>query len=597
MLKKLFYLLFIGLLLGFSYESFAQKDTEFWFAAPDNVHEPTNGNIRDRPILFRITSFGEEAHIIISQPANPAFNIVEDIIPANGTVTYDLTEDIGMIECQPANTIVNYGILIQSSNPVTAYYENSSVSNPDIYTLKGRNGIGLGFIVPSQTDFNQRDYTGVVPNSFLVVATEDDTHVQIIPKKAIVGHAAGISFEIVLNKGEVYVANATGLSANNHLGGTIVSADKAVALVVNDDSVDPAAPDLMADQSIPNELLGNNYIVVKGSFSDGGIRDRVYIFAAYDNTQVYREGSLIGTINKGNSVMFQFSSTDQSTYIESTEPVLVYHMSGYSGQPGAAVIPPIECTGSNITAFTRSIDDLFEIIVFTQTGNEGFFEINGNPDLLKASDFHNVPGTSGAWKATKKNMNVLATGSANIIENSNGLFHLGTINGTSQRSCRYGFFSNFASLNLGPDIAFCKGDTILLDAGTGQDTYAWYKYTAPTIVIGTESTIEVSDTGKYFCVATYEMCTPSDTIHLAWHADPMPNLGPDTTACLGTPVVFYPGTFSAYEWFDGSTSSTLSCDTAKLIWVKVFDSFGCHNSDTTEMFLYPQPVPVPIFHD
>ncbi len=603
MLKKLFLFLFIGILLGCSFQSFAQRDTEFWFAAPDN--SDVSSNERDHPILLRVSTFNEDSKIYLTQPANPLFETIEVEIPANETETITLAAtraQLTGIECRPGGEIVSYGFLLQTTTPVTAYLENSSEANPDIYSLKGRNALGMDFVIPAQRTYDQRQNSGwnqwnVIPNTFLVVATQDDTEVEITPSRNLAGgYSSGNTFMVTLNRGEVFVAQSTSRDANQHLSGSIVTSNKNIVVMVNDDSVDRPidGPDLMGDQTIPTEMLGQMYIVVKG-FLD---QDRIYLHGAVDNTNVYRNGSSIPltTLNRGD--MFEFTLTDYSTFLESDQPILVYHMTGW-GQVGGAVIPPIECTGSNIIAFTRSEDDDsdFGIIVITQAGNEGNFSIDGNTNWLQASDFQDVPGTSGAWKVSNKDLSDYIIENNNYsIENSSGLFHLGTITGASN-SCRYGFFSNFATLNIGPDQTYCKGDTVLLDAGPGQDSYAWYKYTAPTTVIGTESSIEVSDTGKYFCVATYEMCTPSDTIHLAWHADPMPNLGPDTTACLGTLVDFYPGTFSAYEWFDGSTNYTLSCDTAKLIWVKVFDSFGCHNSDTVEMFLYPQPAPVPIFHD
>jgi len=584
------------------FKSQAQNDTEFWFAAPDNVHAPSSGNIRDEPLKFRFTSFDQNANITISQPANPTFTPINLTVTANNTITQNMTNLKSIIECQPANNIVNYGLLIQSSSPITAYFENTSPSNPDIYTLKGRNAIGRSFIVPSQLDFAQ-EYSSSVPNSFYVIATKDNTQVQIIPKKAIVGHNAGQQFTITLNAGQVYVATAIDRNAANHLGGSQVSANKDIAVVVNDDSADPYAPDLMGDQTIPNNRLGENYIVVQGNIGEGSstTRDRVYIFGSENNTMVYRDGNLapVANIHKGTSYSFEFLESEESTFIESNKPILVYHMSGFNGQPGAAVLPPIECTGSDIIAFTRSEADDFYLMVITEAGNEDDFILRGSTNLLKASDFHNVPGTGGDWKAAKKQYTTgqIPVGVASVIENTSGLFHLGIINGETQRYCRYGFFSNFASLNLGPDIDYCKGDTVTLDAGSDMDTYRWYDNDAPTTVISTEQSIDIWDTGTYFCVVTYEMCMPSDTIHLGWRADPTPDLGADTAACREDVVTFSPGSYNSYLWFDGSTNATYDSPTSETIWVKVWDAYGCRNSDTVVRTTLAYPPPTMIYHD
>ncbi len=601
-MKRFLYFLLIFIITSFCLDAHAQRDTEFWFAAPDNspMNHGSDG-FRDHPLLVRITSFDANAKVTLSQPANSNFEPIIVDIPPNGTETLTLANsqpELEGIECKfVGGGISPYGFRLSSTAPVTAYFENSSGANPDIYSLKGRNALGMEFVIPAQNTFDQMTTWNwnVVPNTFLIVATKDDTEVLITPSNDLKGeHPAGVEFSVILQKGEVFVAEATGLLASNHLYGSFVSSNKDIVIMVNDDSVNPpAGPDLMGDQTIPNEMLGQLYIVTKGFLST----DYVYVFGTVDGTKLYRNGdpTPIAGLDKGG--LHRISLTDYSTYLESDYPVLVYHMTGW-GQLGGAVIPPIECTGSNIIAFTRSEDSGadFGIIVFTQEGNEGNFTIDGNADLLKASDFQNVPGTGGGWKAANKMLNSITSNAPHIIENSTGLFHLGTITGAGN-SCRYGFFSNFATLNLGPDQTYCKGDSVVLDAGPGQDSYAWFDYDFPLDTISTEQAIKVGDTGKYFCCATYEMCTPSDTIHLAWYPVPQPDLGNDTTVCPNIPVLFYPGDFAAYNWFDGSTDTAYESFLPQTIWVEVFDANGCHKIDSVEMFNYPTPPPIPIYHD
>ncbi|MCF8387541.1 MAG: gliding motility-associated C-terminal domain-containing protein [Bacteroidales bacterium] len=65
--------------------------------------------------------------------------------------------------------------------------------------------------------------------------------------------------------------------------------------------------------------------------------------------------------------------------------------------------------------------------------------------------------------------------------------------------------------DLGPDIAICQGDSVLLDAWCGD-----YQYTWNTLQSG--PSIYVSDTGNYWVrVRTDAPCTGIDTIHVAFH--------------------------------------------------------------------------------
>jgi hypothetical protein len=67
----------------------AQKDTEFWFVAPE-VTRGTDGNDYDRPVIFRFSSYGTSAQVTISQPANPAFPPQTLTLGANATQTLPL---------------------------------------------------------------------------------------------------------------------------------------------------------------------------------------------------------------------------------------------------------------------------------------------------------------------------------------------------------------------------------------------------------------------------------------------------------------------------------------------------------------------------
>ena len=119
----------------------AQIDTSFWFVAPEiwQGHD-------DRPIYLRFTTFDEPATIVIEQPANNNFPIQTLSLTANDAQSIDLTDWIDIIENKPVNQILNYGLHITSSSRITAYYEEASLDNPDVFSLKGKNALGTEFI-------------------------------------------------------------------------------------------------------------------------------------------------------------------------------------------------------------------------------------------------------------------------------------------------------------------------------------------------------------------------------------------------------------------------------------------------------------------
>jgi len=255
------YLIFIFALIHFL-PAIAQTDTEFWFVAP----EASSGH-GDSPVLVRLAALNQAATVTIEQPANLSFTPIVLNIPANTSLSYDLSSFLSVLENQPSNQILNYGLHITSSQDITAYYEiNTSCNcNPEIFALKGRNALGTTFYTPFQNSWNNASYSPTPYSSFEIVATEDGTTVTITPSQDIVGHSANVAFQITLNKGETYSAAAVNSSAGGHLGGSYITSDKPIAITIKDDSVsNNGCHDMMGDQIVPVNIIGNEYIVMKG---------------------------------------------------------------------------------------------------------------------------------------------------------------------------------------------------------------------------------------------------------------------------------------------------------------------------------------------
>ncbi len=602
MLRITLSILFIVLSFGAT----AQNDTEFWFGAPENE---TNNNSRDQPLYIRVAAFNSPATVTLSQPARSSFIPLVANIPANGNYTFDLTAFKSVIETQPQNQALNYGLRLVSTTPVTAYYEQSSLSNPDIFTLKGKNALGTRFIIPTQTEYynSQRgDLGGLKYFWFVVVATENNTHVTIVPTKAIDGHPANVPFNITLQKGQTYSCRTVGQAPSQHPAGTLVTSDKPIAVTINDDSVcqcqscSNVGPDLVGDQLISSSIFGKEYILVKGYFTDYnypyGTTDHVYIYADSANTVVNINGTLYSPINQGQYIDYVFGAND-AAYLSSTKPVEVFHLSGSNAQPAGAIIPPIECTGSNEIVFTKSISGgSFGLIIFTRSGNENYFTVSSPQSTnftISGSDFQPVPNTGGQWLYYRNNsiFPQVIENNAYRVSNSAGLFHLGVLYGESSSNARYGFYSNFASVNLGPDQTICPGDSILLDAGAGKDSYLW----SP----GGETThdIWIKNPGTYSVYVTDYMCQYSDTMTLAHYPVPPIDLGADTTICQGSTITLDAGPgFTVYNWSNGGHSQTTVVGPGTYS-ISASTVGSCNSMDTITIGAHTPPPMIMIKHD
>jgi len=129
-------------------------------------------------------------------------------------------------------------------------------------------------------------------------------------------------------------------------------------------------------------------------------------------------------------------------------------------------------------------------------------------------------------------------------------------------------------INLGPDQNLCTGQTSTLNAGNPGSTYLWSTG-------GNTQTLVVSSAGTYWVQVSNGTCSASDTIHIAYNADPVVNLGPDIKMCSGDSAITLdagnPG--MSYLWSSGENTETISPTSSGTYWVRV-ESNGCFGYDT-----------------
>lgn len=139
-------------------------------------------------------------------------------------------------------------------------------------------------------------------------------------------------------------------------------------------------------------------------------------------------------------------------------------------------------------------------------------------------------------------------------------------------------------IHLGNDTSFCMNQSMVLDAGSGFDTYAWNTGAATeTIIAGHQ--------GNYTVKATSNDCSAYDTLAIL-HVYPLPvfNLGNDTILCEGQQVRYnftLPG--ATYYWNTGSTLNNAIIKTGGVYWLQV-EQMGCINTDTISVTFNPAPV-------
>jgi len=499
----------------------AQLDTTFYFAAPDLLTP------YDKPVFVRVTTLKKPATVTISMPADPTFIPITQDIAANSVYSFDLTSQLAKIENVGSNLITNKGIKISASQKILALYEPGNQYNPDIFSLKGNNALGTDFIITTQKTWKSQ------PNKSYIVATEDNTTVQIKPKVNLVGHGKDTTFTIMLNKCQVYIAAAAGTNGVDQMGGTEVSSDKPITITMVTDltEVPPVCGDLNGDQLVPESKGGTTFITLPGGLNVSGTTDAIYIYAINNNTEITLNNTKVDTINRGE--YYVYLNKGAVNYITTSDNVLVYQVAGFGCEVGGGVVPHLQCTGSTSVGVVRSSNEAFKVNILVKSGGESTFKYNGNATYFTAADFANVPGTNGTWKYTSKTISTsdLGVGKGAIINNTQP-FHLGVIHGSGAGGTRYGYFSAFGGLEAEIDLSSEAGEATLSTTLTGI-SYKWF--VDSTEVVGATNQIHKTyKGGSYYVEVTYDaLCPPARSESVIFRPDIVLNEGLLTkTICI-----------------------------------------------------------------
>jgi gliding motility-associated-like protein len=569
---KLLFFLLLTLFVFNSKQTNAQIDTTFWFAAswvtPDHAD--------NEPMAFLFSTFNNLTTIRLRQPAGTYDTTFT--VAANSLFSKRLEHIVNDLESKPADQVLNTGFEITSDFPIIVVYDFlSSANNPETYSLKGQNGMGYEFVTPFQTRWrNQglrpmthanpqdRNGDGVVTQpkqQFSVVATEDNTTIYITPKCDIIGHPAGVTFSVFLPlAGNVYTCENLVQNTNvagNNLSGTIVVSNKKIAVTCTDDSVRSSGGgcyDLMGDQIVPTDVVGKDYTISKGDLQAGGAESFFVVATENFTTIVIDDGvgpPVTQLMNQGDT--YAYEVTQPLTYATSDKNVYLLHATGYGCEMGEALIPPLNCAGSERVSFTRNKPQTFFITITCPAGSEGNFTLTTdlpNPITIPVdpSSFDPVPGTGGAFVGDTIMFPTSEIGvNASIsLSNSTDFFALGIFDGGASGGVLYHYLSSFLRrviVDAGEDVTQCSADgSVDLNGSVsgGTTTGKWNvlngsgTLNTPTNLSTTYDPVQADyDQGFLtFVLESTGNCEPEyDTLEVTFIESATITAGPDDTYC------------------------------------------------------------------
>lgn len=452
----------------------SQTDTVFWFAMPGLSNQ--YGRI---PVQLVFHTYDQPATVTMEQPMNSYPFIVPSVLhmAANSMHETGFHSIVDYYETVPVNTVLNRGVYIHSTAPITCYYQSIS-TNRETYTLKGRNALGTDFqvLVPVENQPNVQHDNGMRVE---MVATEDSTCITVTtpnynsPPDTLLQGGIGCdsAFVIRLNRGQSYALQA------NHYGIDIIKmkihSTNPIAVSVTSDaqmsrnqSNIPHTYNLVGEQLLPLSFWGVRYIWINNNevsewfrstdfVDDSGTYNITVNTADYVRTNMMRSGLVW---NMGWSTF-----SDPVMFVESERPVGMVHQTDPNLQMGFTMLPQIECSGSHQIAYHRSdtMPLIIHMIIESHAVNDIFF--NDDSTILTSAVFHPVPGLpSYSWCNIDVSQH-LSLGSVMNIRCATSKFLLAVIESDSNRGSSYTYLTDYApyaQLRFNMDTSFCTGQRI-----------------------------------------------------------------------------------------------------------------------------------------
>lgn len=253
------------------------------------------------------------------------------------------------------------GLLVESTDTISLYVANEAENSYDAANVLPIEALGVQYMIQSNKSVGeQSSHVNENRASFMVIATEDGTQVEIIPTCLTYDdHEAGTPYYIDLDMGECYhvMNKETGAENNDHgdFSGTRVRSVDGKPIAVFNGNCITSIPgnttsgfDHVFEQAMPVDHWGKQFVVTKTKGVESQQYDRIKITASSENTIVQRDGDELCSLEAGES--YSFWLTGDCCYLESNNPVAVFlynHSHSESttnpkGDPSMVWISPVE---------------------------------------------------------------------------------------------------------------------------------------------------------------------------------------------------------------------------------------------------------------
>ncbi len=312
-----------------------------------------------------------------------------------------------------SNRIENKGIRVTANDDIAVYFLNPGIP---VYSNDAYLGLPTDILDQEYLVLTYQDTLGGYPSEIAIAAPYNDTIITIIPSITTGTRIAKVPYTVGLNQSQTYTLQSDNL--NEDLTGTVIQSNQPISVFAGVKCVNIPSGygwcDHIVEELTPTSTWGKNIDAFPFKPRQYNKGDFLRILASVNNTIVTINGSVAGTINRG-----QFLETiiKKPVEISASEPVLVSQYmtgEGYEGRigdPSYSLVTPVEQflseytflvpTGYaenyvNIIAPTSSLNDL---LLDGSPVNAGVFSPYGTRGLsagtiLLSEGSHTIKGSA-----------------------------------------------------------------------------------------------------------------------------------------------------------------------------------------------------------
>lgn len=541
------FLLSLILIFLTGHSLFAQRDTEHWFAPVaatpgvffsfyQGLYFSTDSVDPFDVTIYSNDNSGNQVVIGIVQGLKKGTPKVFDFTSPTPIPGVDLATRMVTTQSTDKFTAVNKGIYTKASKPYFVNYRFSVSSHGEILTSKGKAGIGKLFraVISPVTNSNG----GAILNFTTgIMATEDNTTVTVSGYNSSVTFSGGpattpATLTFTLQKGQSYIIEGSGTPANTAaFMGAKIEADKPVSVTNGNFNGQFAVTssfvgsDIIMDQSVPVDRLGNEFVLVKGNGDISQGMEDALIVATEDNTEVYVNNETTPIfilaagqgkrINSPDNITFTNKYINQGNdhynmRIRATKNVYVYQLlagiNNSNATEGFNYVPPLNCF------LPRKIDEIAMVNVLPPTSNTVKLNILTEASAVVTVNGSPLPATQGPYPVLGTTAWVsysVPAASGNITINSTNAVTAGIAGGSG--AVGYGgYFAGFSSI---PVIAKKSGECvpgIVLEVDDSYEGYQWFLNGTP-IAGATQNVYTPTQAGNYTVKVSMGTCSPITT--------------------------------------------------------------------------------------